>query len=66
MSDTTVYVTQDTFDKMREQLQKMKSVERPAASRAIGEAREKGERCNAEQQGNDYDTQANHRSEHLR
>jgi transcription elongation factor GreA len=35
MSDTTVYVTQDTFDKMREQLQKMKSVERPAASRAI-------------------------------
>ena len=43
MSDTTVYVTQDTFDKMREQLQKMKSVERPAASRAIGEAREKGD-----------------------
>ena len=43
MSDTTVYVTQDTFDKMREQLKKMKSVERPAASRAIGEAREKGD-----------------------
>jgi transcription elongation factor GreA len=43
MSDTTVYVTQDTFDKMREQLQKMKSVDRPAASRAIGEAREKGD-----------------------
>jgi transcription elongation factor GreA len=43
MSETTVYVTQDTFDKMREELHRMKSVDRPAASRAIGEAREKGD-----------------------
>ena len=43
MSDTTVYVTQDTFDKMREELQRMKSIDRPAASRAIAEAREKGD-----------------------
>jgi hypothetical protein len=32
MSETNVYVTQDTFDKMREELQKLKSVDRPAAS----------------------------------
>ncbi|MFP5040522.1 transcription elongation factor GreA [Parasediminibacterium sp. JCM 36343] len=37
------YVTKETFDKMREELQHMKGVERPAASRAIGEAREKGD-----------------------
>ncbi len=37
------YVTQETFDKMREELQHMKGVDRPAASRAIGEAREKGD-----------------------
>ena len=37
------YVTQETFDKMREELQRMKGVDRPAASRAIGEAREKGD-----------------------
>ncbi len=43
MSETNVYVTQETFDKMREELQKLKSVDRPAASRAIGEAREKGD-----------------------
>jgi transcription elongation factor GreA len=40
MSD---YVTQETFDKMREELQRMKSFDRPAASKAIGEAREKGD-----------------------
>ena len=40
MSD---YVTQATFDKMREELQRMKGIDRPAASRAIGEAREKGD-----------------------
>ncbi len=40
MSD---YVTQETFDKMREELQRMKGIDRPAASRAIGEAREKGD-----------------------
>ncbi len=37
------YVTQETFDKMREELQRMKGIDRPAASRAIGEAREKGD-----------------------
>ena len=43
MSETNVYVTQETFDKMREELQRMKSIDRPAASRAIAEAREKGD-----------------------
>lgn len=37
------YVTMDTFEQMRAELQHMKSVERPAASKAIGEAREKGD-----------------------
>lgn len=39
----TNYVTKDTFEKMKEELSHMKSVERPAASRAIAEAREKGD-----------------------
>ena len=43
MSESNVYVTQETFDKMREELQRMKSIDRPAASRAIAEAREKGD-----------------------
>lgn len=42
MSDIQ-YVTKDTLDNMRAQLQRMKGVERPAASRAIAEAREKGD-----------------------
>jgi len=37
------YVTKETFEKMREELQRMKSVDRPAAARAIAEAREKGD-----------------------
>ncbi|MBC7721953.1 MAG: transcription elongation factor GreA [Pedobacter sp.] len=37
------YVTKETFDKMREELQRMKGTDRPAASKAIGEAREKGD-----------------------
>lgn len=37
------YVTKETFEKMREELQRMKAIDRPAASRAIGEAREKGD-----------------------
>jgi transcription elongation factor GreA len=37
------YVTKETFEKMREDLQRMKGVDRPAASKAIGEAREKGD-----------------------
>jgi transcription elongation factor GreA len=43
MSDNNMYVTKETFDKLREELHRMKSVDRPASSRAIGEAREKGD-----------------------
>ena len=39
----TNYVTKDNFEKMKEELQALKSVDRPAASRAIAEAREKGD-----------------------
>jgi transcription elongation factor GreA len=42
MADTN-YVTQETFEKMQEELHQLKSVDRPAASRAIAEAREKGD-----------------------
>ncbi len=35
MSESTMYVTKETFERMREELQKMKSVDRPAASRAL-------------------------------
>ena len=42
MSDV-MYVSKEAFEKMREELHHMKSVERPAASRAIAEAREKGD-----------------------
>ena len=37
------YVTKDTLEQMKEDLQRMKAVDRPAASRAIAEAREKGD-----------------------
>ncbi|MEO8569410.1 MAG: transcription elongation factor GreA [Ginsengibacter sp.] len=37
------YVKKETFEQMKTELQHMKGVERPAASRAIGEAREKGD-----------------------
>ena len=37
------YVTKETFDQMQAELQHMKGVDRPAASRAITEAREKGD-----------------------
>ena len=37
------YVTKDTFEQMKAELQHMKGVDRPAASKAIGEAREKGD-----------------------
>jgi len=43
MSETTTYVKQETFEQMKAELQHMKGVERPAASRAIAEAREKGD-----------------------
>jgi transcription elongation factor GreA len=42
MSDTN-YITADTFERLKTELQHMKGVERPAASKAIGEAREKGD-----------------------
>jgi transcription elongation factor GreA len=42
MSDIQ-YVTQETLDQIKVDLQRMKGVERPAASRAIAEAREKGD-----------------------
>src|SRR6188472_1652070 len=37
------YVTKETLEQMKIDLQKMKGVDRPAASRAIAEAREKGD-----------------------
>jgi transcription elongation factor GreA len=37
------YVTKETLDQMKIDLQRMKGVDRPAASRAIAEAREKGD-----------------------
>ncbi len=42
MSDLQ-YVTKETLEQMKIELQRMKGVERPAASRAIAEAREKGD-----------------------
>jgi transcription elongation factor GreA len=38
-----LYVTKETLDQMKADLVRMKSVDRPAASRAIAEAREKGD-----------------------
>ena len=37
------YVTMETFELMKQELHTLKTVERPAASRAIAEAREKGD-----------------------
>jgi transcription elongation factor GreA len=42
MSDIN-YVTQETFEAMKQELHRMKAVDRPAASHAIAEAREKGD-----------------------
>ena len=43
------YVTKEALENMKAELQRMKTVDRPAASRAIAEAREKGDlRENAE------------------
>src|SRR5260370_28613196 len=43
------YLTKETLEQMKVELQHLKAVERPAASRAIAEAREKGDlRENAE------------------
>lgn len=38
-----LYVSRDTLELMKAELQHLKSVDRPAASRAIAEAREKGD-----------------------
>lgn len=37
------YVTKETLEQMKAELHQLKSVERPAASKAIAEAREKGD-----------------------
>jgi transcription elongation factor GreA len=37
------YVTKETLEQLKTDLQRMKGVDRPAASRAIAEAREKGD-----------------------
>ena len=43
------YLTKDALEHMKAELQRMKAIDRPAASRAIAEAREKGDlRENAE------------------
>jgi transcription elongation factor GreA len=42
MSETN-YVTMQTFELMKQELHTLKTVDRPAASRAIAEAREKGD-----------------------
>ena len=48
MSDV-IYVSKETLEQMKNDLHHMKTVERPAASKAIAEAREKGDlRENAE------------------
>jgi len=42
MSDV-MYVSKEAFDRMKEEMHRLKTIERPAASRAIAEAREKGD-----------------------
>ncbi|MFI5129468.1 MAG: transcription elongation factor GreA, partial [Chitinophagales bacterium] len=36
-------MTKETLEQMKAELQRMKAIDRPAASRAIAEAREKGD-----------------------
>ena len=43
MSEANMYVTKETIEKLREELHRMKTIDRPASSRAIAEAREKGD-----------------------
>jgi transcription elongation factor GreA len=38
-----MYVSKEAYENMKEELHRMRSVERPAASKAIAEAREKGD-----------------------
>lgn len=42
MSDV-MYVSKESFERLRTELHQMKAVQRPAAARAIAEAREKGD-----------------------
>jgi transcription elongation factor GreA len=42
MSDI-IYVSRETLEQMKAELQRMKTIDRPAASKAIAEAREKGD-----------------------
>jgi transcription elongation factor GreA len=41
--NSVLYVTKETLDQMKEELHRMRTVDRPAAARAIAEAREKGD-----------------------
>ena len=41
--NATNYVTEETFERLKTELQHLKGVDRPAASHAIAEAREKGD-----------------------
>ena len=41
--NTIQYVTKETLEQMKADLQHMRTIDRPAASRAIAEAREKGD-----------------------
>ena len=40
---SVLYVTKETLESMKEELLRMRTVDRPAAARAIAEAREKGD-----------------------
>lgn len=40
---SVLYVSKETLEQMREELLRMRTVDRPAAARAIAEAREKGD-----------------------
>jgi transcription elongation factor GreA len=40
---SVLYVSKETLEQMKEQLHRMRTVDRPAAARAIAEAREKGD-----------------------
>lgn len=42
MSDV-IYVSKETLEQLKDELHKMRTVDRPAAARAIAEAREKGD-----------------------
>jgi transcription elongation factor GreA len=43
MVSTILYVSKETLEQMKEELHRMRTVDRPAAARAIAEAREKGD-----------------------